>query len=123
MKKFIFECCEKYYETIKNELYRPDGFVFRDDKGRIIDTRVIYIEKADMKKEKIKQEITNYVVSKYLKGEVDQTKDIPLVLDSLDRMEIAMWAEKEYDIEISQEEIFGWNYLSDITACVTNKVE
>lgn len=123
MRKFISECCEKYYETIKHEFYRPEGFVFRDDKGHIIDSKVIYVEKADYRKEKAKREVIDFVVKKHFKEDADRLKSLPLTLDSLDRIEIAMWAEQEYEIEIPQEEAFEWNYLSDIAMSVASKIK
>ena len=123
MKKFIFECCEKYYETIKHELYRPDGFVFRDDKGNIIDTNIIYIERADLRREKIKANVIDYLINNYIKEPVTIEDNYGLTIDSLDKIEIAMWLEKEYNIEISNEEALDWSFFSDIIKSIDSKVK
>ena len=47
----------------------------------------------------------------------------PLELDSLDRVEVAMWIEKEYGIEIYDDELMSWAFLSDIVETINNKIK
>lgn len=70
---------------------------------------------------------TKNKVAELLLDKYKQDKDIldgaALYLDSLDKVDIAMWAEKEYGIEIYDEELFAWTFLSDIVNCIENKTK
>lgn len=70
---------------------------------------------------------TKTKVAELLFDKYKQDKDIlegaALYLDSLDKVEVAMWAEKEYGIEIYDEELFSWTVLSDIVNCIESKIK
>lgn len=70
---------------------------------------------------------TRNKVAELLLDKYKQDKDIlegaALYLDSLDKVEVAMWAEKEYGIEIYDEELFSWTFLSDIVNCIESKIK
>lgn len=70
----------------------------------------------------IKREVTDFLVQNY-KQRMTISENQPLDIDSLDKIEVAMWAEKEYGIEIYDEELFAWTFLSDIVNCIENKTK
>lgn len=69
-----------------------------------------------------KNKVAELLLDKY-KQDKDILEGAALYLDSLDKVEIAMWAEKEYGIEIYDEELFAWTFLSDIVNCIENKTK
>lgn len=58
---------------------------------------------------------------KVYKQKSDVLDTMPLDIDSLDKVEIAMWAEKEFGIEIYDDELMGWAFLSDIIKTIEEK--
>ena len=69
-----------------------------------------------------KNKVAELLLDKY-KQDKDILEGAALYMDSLDKVEVAMWAEKEYGIEIYDEELFAWTFLSDIVNCIENKTK
>ena len=69
-----------------------------------------------------KNKVAELLLDKY-KQDKDILEGAALYMDSLDKVEVAMWAEKEYGIEIYDEELISWTFLSDIVDCIESKIK
>lgn len=69
----------------------------------------------------IKREVTDFLVQNY-KQRMTISENQPLDIDSLDKIEVAMWAEKEYGIVIYDHELLEWCFLSDIVKTIESKI-
>lgn len=69
-----------------------------------------------------KNKVAELLLDKY-KQDKDILEGAALYMDSLDKVEVAMWAEKEYEIEIYDDELLSWTFLSDIVNCIESKIK
>lgn len=78
-------------------------------------------------KRNLKKEIGDYIIEQYKADEdifVDYTP-LFVYLDSLDKVELVMWIEKHYNIDIpaNDDSWMQWEYLNDVVKYVEKKLE
>lgn len=75
-----------------------------------------------MKKKNVEQSVADLLIKVYKQKKAILDHE-PLEIDSLDRVEIAMWAEKGYGVNIYDDELMSWAFLSDIVETINNKIK
>ena len=88
---------------------------------------IILLQRRNVKRKdnmrKTKMEIADFIKSKWNLTDDQLEGDIlTAYMDSLDMIELAMELEKMYKITISDDELFGWRFFSDVVRCVREKV-